>query len=444
MNVNEKIFKSYDIRGIYPDEINEDAAAVIARAYDRLIGSRKIVVGRDMRLASPALTEMFIRTMLGLGADVVDIGEVPVDAFYYYLGTAGLDGGVYCTASHNPKEYHGFKCFKKNIDTVRGVDLKEVLGKIDFSKKSSQPGTLEKKDIMEEFIRYILTFSDVSKIRPFRVVVDAGNGMAGKTIPYLQKHLPISITPLSFELDGNFPSHPSNPLEPESQKVIIKKVVDTGADLGVIFDGDSDRVFFVDETGRFVPADMTLLILAKYVIAKNPGAGVVYNAICSRAVSEFVEKWGGKSYRSRVGFVNVSECMKKNDAMLGGEVSAHYAFKDNFFADSGNIAFLQVLQILSEDEKKLSELLDELRIYVRGDELNIRVEDIPSKIRVIQEKYSDGKHDHLDGITVSYEDYWFNVRPSNTEPLLRITIEAKDKRTVQEKQNELLNFIENN
>lgn len=447
--INQSIFRSYDIRGKYPDEIDEKAVELIARAYVSILRPKKIIVGRDMRTASPQLTEVFIKTASSLGVQVQDIGLVPVDAFYYAVGTLENDGGVYCTASHNPKEYHGFKMFQKNFEALRGVDLKDAVGKpsrpatIAEGEGSSRSGAVNTVEIMKDFIQHILKLVDVSKIKPYKVVIDAGNGMASKTIPLLEPHLPIQVTRLNFELDGNFPAHPSNPLEPQSQKEISETVKKQGADLGVIFDGDSDRVFFVDENGEFVRADMTLLILARHYLNKFPGSDIVYNTICSRAVPEFIEKWGGKAHRSKVGFVNIHEAMKKHNAILGGELSAHYAFRDNFNADSGYIAMLNVLKILSESGSTLSKMVSVYQKYVKGNEVNIQVDDIPAKLDAIKQKYNDGKQDFFDGITVSYKDYWFNVRPSGTEPLLRITVEADTMELWEEKKNEIVEFVQN-
>jgi len=290
-----------------------------------------------------------------------------------------------------------------------------------------------------------MSFCDIEKIKPFTVVVDAGNGMAGKIIPLLEPRLPIKIIPLNFTLDGSFPAHPSNPLMPESQIQIKEAVVKNQADFGVIFDGDTDRLFFVDENGRFVQADKTLLVLAREFLNREPGAGIVYNAICSKIVSEKIIEWGGRPIISKVGFVNIMHAMAEQQGIMGGELSAHYSFRDNGYADSGFIAWLILLQLLSEDGRKLSEIVEEFNIYHKIDEINIAIDD-PKRGEVIaklKNTYKNGKQSDFDGLTISFENWWFNVRKSNTEPLLRVTIETQNEQMTEEKKQELLTIIEN-
>jgi phosphomannomutase len=286
-----------------------------------------------------------------------------------------------------------------------------------------------------------MSFADVKKIKPFKVVVDAGNGLAGKVMPLLFKHLPCELIPLNFELDGNFPAHPSNPLLPESRVQICKKVVEQKADFGIIMDGDTDRLFFITEKGEFIRADTTLIVLAKYFLERHPGAGITYNAICSKAVPQRVKEWGGKPLRSAVGFVNVAKAMREGNGIMGGEVSAHYSFRDNYYADSGFIAFVILLMLISEHNKKLSKIIDGLNPYSRADETNIEVKDIPAVIAAVKEKYKDAKQDELDGLTVEYKDWWVNVRPSNTEPLLRITVEGDTEAIMKKRHAEVVKFI---
>lgn len=441
MEINKDIFKSYDIRGIYPTEINEAAAFAIGAAFARKFGVKTITVGSDMRLSGPALKKALIQGIINEGANVKDIGLVPIDAIYFMVGKQGDEAGIMVTASHNPKEYNGFKMVLENMQWVRGVDLQEEVEGM-AEEVNSEKGQVHQEDIMPKYINHILSFIDVDKIEPLKVVVDAGNGMAGAVIPVLTKNLPLNIIPLNFELDGSFPAHPSNPLLPESQKQICETVVKEKADFGIIFDGDTDRLFFVDEKGKFIPADITLLLLAKLFLDKEPGAGIAYNLLCSKIVPEKIKEWGGKPIRTRVGFVNVSNAAKEGKAVMGGELSAHYSFRDNAYADSGFIAFLILLQLLSSNfGTPLSEIVEPFYKYFKAAQINFEIENKDAVIDKIKEKYADGKADFLDGITVSYKDWWFNVRPSNTEPLLRLTIEADTEELLKQKQKELTDFI---
>lgn len=328
----------------------------------------------------------------------------------------------------------------EGIEWVRGVELYEFLEKGTFS-TAEKTGKVKDRDIMKEYIDHVLSFVDISKVKPFTIVVDAGNGMAGKVMPLLFDKLPCKLIPLNFELDGNFPAHPSNPLLPESQVGIKKKVVEEKADFGIILDGDTDRIFFVSEKGEFVKADETLLVLAKHFLKQSPGAGIAYNVICSKAVRERVAEWGGKPLRSKVGFVFLARAMKEHNGIMSGELSAHYAFRDNYYADSGFIAFVTLLSLISEENKPLSKIIKGLNPYSKAHEVNIKVADIEATIEKVKKEYADGKQDILDGVTVEYPDWWFNVRPSNTEPLLRITAEADTERTLKEKQARLIDFI---
>jgi phosphomannomutase len=297
------------------------------------------------------------------------------------------------------------------------------------------------EDIYPQYIPHVLSFVDVKKIKPFTVVVDAGNGMSGKVVPMLEKYLPVKVIRLNFELDGNFPAHPSNPLMPESQVAITQAVREHKADFGVIFDGDTDRLFFVDEKGQFIRADFSLLVLAKEFLRREPGKGIVYNVICSKIVPEKIVEWGGKPLRSKVGYVNISMMMREQDGIMGGELSAHYSFRDNATSDSGFISWLILMQLISEDGRKLSEIISEFQRYAKSDEINIEVEDRNAVVSAVKKKFADGKQDELDGLTVEYDQWWFNVRSSNTEPLLRITAEADSEELLSTKSKELLSFI---
>jgi len=438
--INTSIFKSYDIRGIYPSELNEESAYAIGRAFARRSGSKKVTVGTDMRLSGPALKKELIRGITDEGINVKDIGLVPIDAIYASVGKFGDQAGIMITASHNPPEYNGFKMVLKDMKWIRGVDLLEEVKSLP-AEISQTKGEIIEEDIMPRYINHVLSFVEIDKIKPFKVVVDAGNGMAGKVIPILTEGLPLNIIPLNFKLDGSFPAHPSNPLLPESQKELCEVVVKEKADFGVMFDGDTDRLIFIDENGKFISADMTLLLLAKLFLEREAGAGIVYNLICSKIVPEMIKEWGGRPLVSKVGYVNVSTVMKEKEGIMGGELSSHYSFRDNAYADSGFIAFVILLQLLSNHDQPLSEIVKPFYKYFKAPEINLEVKNKEEILEKIKQKYLDGKQDFLDGITVEYKDWWFNVRGSNTEPLLRITIEADSEKILSKKQKELTMII---
>ena len=440
MQINPKIFKAYDIRGIYPTELNEEAAYLIGRAFARKAAAKKITVGFDMRLSGLVIKKSFIRGIIDEGINVKDIGLVPVDAIYFCVGKMGDEAGVMITASHNPKEYNGFKMVLKDMALIDSSDILDEIKNMS-EKVSDKKGEVEEQDIMAGYINHVLSFIDVDKIEPFKVVIDAGNGMAGKIMPLLTENLPLNIIPLNFKLDGNFPAHPSNPLLPESQKEICATVVKEKADFGVIFDGDTDRLCFVDEKGNFISPDITLLLLAKLFLEREPGAGVVYTAVCSKIVPEMIKKWGGRPLASKVGYNSVWGLMRQENGIMGGEVASHYSFRDNGYSDSGFISFVILLQVLSSYNQPLSEIVKPFFKYFRASEQNFKVADKDEMLEKIKQKYADGAQNFLDGITVEYKDWWFNVRPSNTEPLLRLNVEADTKELLAEKQKELTEVI---
>jgi len=443
MKVNPSIFKSYDIRGVYPEELNEEAAYEIGRGFVVFSGAKKVVVGRDMRLSSPALFSSLVKGIIDQGAMLFDMGEIPTEVLYFAVGKYDYDAGIMITASHNPKEYNGFKMVKKQgngFSMIRGIDMVETINRGGFEDPEKK-GEAKKIRVLEEYLNYIFSLVDIEKIKPLKVVIDTGNGMAGRVIPFVKNKLPINIISLNPELDGNFPAHPSNVFEKGATDQISQKIKEEKADIGFIFDGDADRIYILDENGEFVRADASLLLLAKYFLEKSPGVAVAYNLICSKAVPEIIEKWGGKPLRTRVGFVNVRNALLENNGLVGGELSGHYCFKDNFYGDSGLLAFLILLQMVSVLGKKVSEVVAELSPYAKGDETNFKIEDKEAVLKKIKESYSSGKQDYLDGVTIEYDDWWFNVRPSNTEPLLRLTIEANTKELLEEKKKELIDFF---
>ncbi len=443
--INLSIFKSRDIRGIYPSELNEEIAYKIGRAFVVKTRVKEVAIGRDMRLSSPALFQAFSKGVLDQGANVFDLGEVPVEYLYFMAGMRnGFESGVMITASHNPKEHNGFKMVKKRrkiVEVERGKDLISIIKKNKFPEPKNE-GKMESVEFSSEFIEHIFSFIDKNKIKPLKIAVDAGNGMAGKIIPLLAEKLPLEILPLNFILDGNFPAHASNPLVEGASDQVAKTVVEERADFGFMFDGDADRIFLIDESGNFIKGDTTLLLLAKYLLKKYPGKGIAYNLICSKATPEFIKKWGGKPLRTAVGVAEVRESMMKKDGIMGGELSGHYLFQDNFYLDSGFVVFLILLEIISESNKKVSELIKELSPYVKAAEINFKVCNKEKILKEIKKKYSDGKQDFLDGITVDYDNWWFNIRPSQTESLLRLTMEAQNQPLLEEKKKELIHLIE--
>lgn len=453
MTIDKTIFKAYDIRGIYPEQLNKETAWLIGRAFAEKakdIKAKNVIVGRDMRNSGKIIKQEIIKGLMAGGIkEIIDIGLVPIDAVYASVGIFGYDAGIMITASHNPKEYNGCKMVLKNMQWLRGIELLPLVEKFThLNLKATNKNKIEitKKNIYPEYIRHIMSFAKAENIKPLKVVIDAGNGMAGKVIPMLAKKLPIKIIPLFFKLDGNFPNHPSNPLMPESQVAIAKRIKETKADFGMIMDGDTDRLFFVDEKGQFIRADITLLLLAKLFLEREPGAGISYNLICSKMVEEKIKEWGGKPIRTEVGYVNVAEGMKKYNGIMGGELSAHYSFRDNAHADSGFIALVILLELLSKIDKPLSQIVKPFQKYPKLPEINIEMEkrsDVLAKVKEIKSNYKKYKQDYLDGVTVdNWENggWWFNARPSNTEPLLRLTIEAKTKPTLLKLRKELTEF----
>jgi phosphomannomutase len=448
--IDQKIFKAYDIRGTYPDQLNEEIAYKVGRAlveylsYGSCGKPKNVAVGRDMRLSSPKLREALTKGIVEAGCDVIDIGLVSTDCLYFAVGKFGYDAGVMITASHNPPEYNGFKMCRKEavpLSGEAGIDqIRELILKNDFP-TPQKLGTIEKHDVDSAYVQHLLSFVDKDKIKPFKIVIDAGNGMAGKIIPKLFSHLRCEVVPMFFELDGSFPHHLASPIEPENIAPLRERVLAEKADLGAAFDGDADRMFLVDETASPLGGDMVTALVAKNLLKKEKGTTILYNLICSKAVPQIIESSGGKAVRTRVGHALIKPLMKKYNAVFGGEHSGHFYFKNNWFADSGLIALLVSLELISEENRPLSALVKSIDPYFRSGELNSQVDDIPKKLKEIEEHYSSGKIDHLDGITVDFGDWWFNVRPSNTEPLLRLNIEANTKEKLEEKKEELLKLI---
>ena len=451
--VDESIFKAYDIRGIYPDNLNEDLARDIGRAFVSHLGlsGSRVVLARDMRLSGEALAEAFIEGVTGSGADVLDLGQVSTDALYFAVGHLEEPGGAMITASHNPKDYNGFKLCRENAIALSGEEginqIRDLITSDKLPKPSEHSGSVEQDDITEDYAEHCLGFIETEGLRPLKIVVDAGNGMAGKMLPPIFDRLPFEYVPMYFELDGSFPNHPPNPIEPENVEELQGRVVAEGADFGVAFDGDADRCFIIDEKGETISGDMLATLVAKNVLEKEPGATVLYSLVCSRSFPELVEREGGKAIRTKTGHSIIKPQMRSNDAAFGGEHSGHFYFRDNYFADSGIIAMLTVAELVARQDTPISELLDPIDPYVRSGEINSEVEDQGGTLNEVEEHYSkhEGSHvDHLDGLTISFKDWWFNLRPSNTEPLLRLNVEAGDRETLEKERDELLSLIRKN
>ena len=442
--INASIFKAYDIRGIYPQDLNEENVFLIGQAFVNLTNAKEVVVGRDMRTSSPQLHKALIDGILSQGADVIDIGEVLTELIYFSVGFYGYDVGVMVTASHNPKEYNGIKMVKRDGDAIRiirGKDLAEPVLEGKF-KEVAVRGKIKEINPWQDYANHATSLFKTEEIKPFKVVIDAGNGMWGKFLPMIEKQLPIKVIPLNFELDGNFPAHPSNFLEPGATDQISAAIKKEKADFGFIFDGDGDRIRLIDEEGNMVDGDIALGFMSKYFLEKYPGISIPFTTPCSRALPELIEKLGGKPIRVPVGFVNVQDALIREKGIFGGEhPSAHYCFKENFYCDSGLFAFLILLNIVSKSNKKVSEMVKESYPYFRVPEIVFKIDNFQQIIDKIKEKYSDGKQDSTDGITVWYDDWWFNVRGSNTEPVLKLNIEASTKEILQEKSREIKDFI---
>lgn len=421
------IFKSYDVRGIYPSELSDELAYEIGRAFVEELKVDSVVAGRDMRASGEALFANFARGANEAGADVTDIGLVSTDALYFAVGKYGFGGGVMITASHNPANYNGFKLTREN---AQALSLETGLSAIrDRIAAGSHPtaarrGTISQRDILEDFAAHCLSFIDPAAVKPFKIAIDAGNGMAGRTVPYVFKHLPCEIIPLFFELDGTFPNHPASPIEPENMVDLQRAVREHHCDLGVAFDGDADRMFIVDETGGLVGGDMVTALVGLNTLRRIPNAKILYNLICSRSVPEVILAAGGIPVRSPVGHSLIKKIMRDENIVFGGEHSGHFYFRDNWFADSGMIALLQCLQAFSGAGKTVSEVIAPIDRRFRSGEINSHVRDIPHKLAELQTRYSDAVIDHLDGVTIEYPNWWMNVRPSNTEPLLRLNVEG--------------------
>jgi phosphomannomutase len=435
MSAPEKIFKAYDVRGLYGEDIDTDTAEQLGRAFVRVLadlsgkepGDLRVGLGRDMRLTAPELSERYKQGMTSEGAHVLDAGQVGTEMLYFLVGSRALDGGLMCTASHNPKAYTGAKLVREGALALSGDEGIQDMRVLIDEGLGEPPGggSSEDVDVYAEFQDAAMRFIDAGNVRPLKVVVDGGNGMAGPMVGPLLERLPLDLVTAYWEPNGEFPDHEPNPLIEANRRFIMDKVRETGADLGIAWDGDADRCFFIDDTGRFADGDFLTAIMAEHLLAKKPGSAILYDVRASRAVPDVVKAAGGTAHANRVGHAFFKSRMRDEGAIFGGEVSGHYYFHDFYNADSGTIPALLMLEKLSVESRKLSELLEPLRSkYFISGEINSEVHDAEGKMRELEERYSDARISYLDGVSVDYDDWHFNVRPSNTEPLLRLTLES--------------------
>jgi phosphomannomutase len=453
--VDAGIFKAYDVRGLHGEQLDEELAYRVGRAFARVLAeleekpaaALQVGLARDMRLSAPAMSARYAEGIRDEGADVLDIGMAATEMLYFTVGSRDLDGGLVCTASHNPRAYTGAKLVKRGAIALSGDagigDVRDIVLAGDPGPALKPPGALRELEVDNEFREAALAFIDRSAIREMKVVLDGGNGMAGPMVGPILDSFPIEQVRTYWEPNGEFPDHEPNPLLEENRRFVIDKVLEEGAELGIAWDGDADRCFFIDDTGEFVAGDFLTALLAESILAKEPGARILYDVRASRAVRDVVERAGGTADVNRVGHAFFKTRMREEGAAFGGEVSGHYYFRDFYCADSGTIPALLILELLSLKGRRMSELLEPLRErYFISGEINSEVGDQDAKMKEIAERYADAEISWLDGVSVDYPDWHFNVRPSNTEPLLRLNLESLvSKEHMEEKRDELLSLI---
>jgi phosphomannomutase len=445
-DIDTSIFKSYDIRGIVPAQLNDDIAYAIGRAFVEVLDRKHICIGRDMRPSGPDFMAAMSRGATDAGADVTQVGLISTDAIYFAVGHYGFDGGIMITASHNPAQYNGFKFCREEaiaISIETGLaEIRDIAISGNFKPPAARKGTIDERDVLDAFADHCLSFiDDIGAIKPFKLAIDAGNGMAGETVPRVFAKLPCEVIPMYFELDGTFPNHPASPIEPENMVDLQRAVKAHGCDFGVAFDGDADRMFLVDERGELIGGDIVTALVGIDTIRLNPGAKILYNLICSRSVPEAIAKAGGVPVRSQVGHSFIKKIMRDENIPFGGEHSGHFYFKKNWFADSGMIALMQCLNVFSRASGPVSSVIAPIDKRSRSGEVNSTVKDIPGKLKELQAHYRAAKIDQLDGLTIEFPDWWMNVRPSNTEPLLRLNVEGDTKELMERHRDEALAII---
>ena len=449
MHINPDIFKAYDVRGLYPSEINEGVANLIGRGLAAYLRVPSIAVSRDMRLSSPALAAAFIEGVRSQGTDVIDYGMMGTDMLYFAVVRDGLGGGAQITASHNPKQYNGVKMVRAEALPLSGDagigDIRDMIATDRLPPPAAKPGTLSNRSVVSDYVEKVMSFIDPAVITPFSVVLDAGSGMAGLAAPAMFDRLPCKTTKLCFTIDGNFPTHEANPLIEENRLDITAEVIKQKADIGIAWDGDADRCFFIDGSGEFISGDFVTALLAEAFLLKYPGSTIVYDLRASHAVKDMVTQYGGRALMNRVGHAFIKQRMRDEDAVFGGEVTGHYYFRDFYYADNGLIPALLMLELMSKKGKSLHELLQPFRErYFISGEINTKLasmHDVPKKLAAIEARYADATIARMDGVSVDYADWHFNVRPSNTEPLLRLNLEAASPEMMERKRDEVLELI---
>jgi phosphomannomutase len=444
--IDPSIFKAYDIRGVYPGQIHAEVARRVGRAFVDYLGARRVAVGRDCRLSSPELAAAFVDGARAQGAEVTDIGVVGTDMLYYHVARSGLDGGAIVTASHNPREWNGMKLVRQGALALSGdAGIKEIrdwLAEGRYADPAPPVGTLRQAAVREDYARHCLSFVHAAAIPRLKVVLDTANGMGAVGADAIFRHLPLDTVRMYFDLDGTFPNHPADPLVEENRRDVVERVRAERADLGIAWDGDADRCFFVDDTGEYVPGDFVTALLGEAFARREPGARIVYDVRASRAVADRVRSAGGVPLMNRVGHAFIKKRMRDEEAVFGGEVSGHFYFRENWFADNGMIPALLMLEKLGREGRRLSQILAPLRerYHISG-EVNSRVADVERALARIEERYRDGRVSRLDGVSVDYDDWHFNVRPSNTEPLLRLNLEAGTREDMERRRDEVLALV---
>lgn len=446
---NPSVFKAYDVRGLYPSEITEELFHQLGRAFVAYLGPGRYAVTRDMRVSSPSLTRAFIDGAVLQGGHIVDYGLMGTDQMYYAVAADDLDGGAQITASHNPGEYNGCKMVRREAFPLSGEagikEMKEMIFAGAVPAPPATPGTVERREIMDRYVEHVLSFVDEAGLKPFNVVLDAGSGVAGLVAPRLFDRLPCRTTRLCFEVDGTFPNHEANPLIEENRQDITAEVMRSGADIGIAWDGDADRCFFLDGSGEFIAGDFITALLAEAFLLKTPGETVIYDVRASYAVKDIVAKYGGRALMNRVGHAFIKRRMREENAVFGGEVTGHYYFRDNFYADNGFIPALMILDLMSKKGLSLRDLLKPLRErYFISGEINTKVASMDvaaAKIAELTRAYAHGNPYDLDGVSVEFPDWHFNVRQSNTEPLLRLNLEGLTPEIMEKRRDEVLAII---
>jgi len=449
MRLEPSIFKAYDIRGLYPSEIDEKTAYAIGRGFAAYLGAGTVAVSRDMRVSSPGLGAAFIDGVRHQGTSVVDYGMLGTDQLYFGVVNDGLEGGAQITASHNPKQYNGVKMVRAEALPLSGDagigDIRDMIANDQLPAPPRPRGGLTTRNILPAYVEKVMSFIDPALVKPFKVVLDAGSGMAGLVAPLLFDRLPCTATRLCFDVDGTFPNHEANPLIEENRRDITAEVVRQNADVGIAWDGDADRCFFIDGTGEFISGDFVTALLAEAFLLKHPGSTIIYDLRASHAVRDTVARYGGRALMNRVGHAFIKQRMRQEDGIFAGEVTGHYYFRDFYYADNGFIPALLILELMSKKGQSLRELLQPYREkYFISGEINTKLAtmaEVPTKLAAIEANYRDARIERMDGVSVDYPDWHFNVRASNTEPLLRLNLEASTPERMQQKRDEVLAVI---